>query len=117
MLPGRCVNALGWRLAERLVSTRYLMPLPEGLDPVPDTQGGYWVDLETLERHGLKPQGTEAIAQNEPEPVDEPEVEEAEPEFPKRLPGVGRYELSNLEVFKGSKVKAEAAEAALQTQS
>lgn len=37
----------------------------------------------------------------------------AEPDFPKKLPGVGRWELSNGEVFSGTKAKAEEAEAAL----
>jgi hypothetical protein len=52
-----------------------------------------------------------------PPPVRDGEVGSAggpEPEFPKALPGVGRWELSNGEVYKGTKIDAIAAEKALQ---
>ena len=51
-LAGECVNATAWRLTEQLVRLRYIVPLPEGLEPVSDAEGRFWDSLNTLKRYG-----------------------------------------------------------------
>ena len=47
-LAGEVVNALSWRNVRGLEKNRHVVPAPEGLEPVADTHGRLWVDLDML---------------------------------------------------------------------
>lgn len=98
-LVGECVNALGWRTTEAMVSQRMIAPLPEGIEPVGDTEGRFWTGPEWLERHHR-------------EPLTQTDDEEPKPEFPTHHGGPW-WLLSNGEKVRG-KTKAVEAEKALQ---
>lgn len=51
-LVGECVNALPWRTRQQLENLRYIQTLPEGLEPIADDEGRYWMADEWLVRHG-----------------------------------------------------------------
>ena len=58
-LSEECVNALPWRNLEGLEKSRRVIPMPDGLQPVIDSWGRFWVDLDALIRAGREPlQGT-----------------------------------------------------------
>ncbi len=65
---GECVNAMCWRTTGGLERNRHITLMPEGLGPVADTFGRYWVDLEMLRKSGREPLEAE-LAQDKPVPV------------------------------------------------
>ncbi len=78
-LAGECVNAVFWRNFQGLEKNRHIIPMPEGLEPVADTFGRLWVDLEMLhkaEREALS--GTVPVPDEaKPPPVVAAEQEQA----------------------------------------
>ena len=93
-LPGECVNALPWRTRPKLETQRYIAPLPEGAEPVADAGGRYWLGTRWMEQAGRTRLDERA--------------------WPQRLPGVGRWQLSDGTTLNGvSRERAEAAEAGL----
>jgi len=99
-LPGECVNALPWRTSTQLEAQRYIQPLPEGVEPVGDDGGRWWLAAEWLVRHGRTPMDVGPAKKDEL-----PEV--------KKLPGIGLWELPGGAKFRGSKQKAREAAAQL----
>jgi len=97
-LPGECVNALPWRTATSLEAQRYIQPLPEGAEPVGDSEGRWWLSAGWLTKHDRMPLD---LGVQEQEAGTAPGVE--------KLPGVGLWKLANGKAFRGSKAKAEAA--------
>ena len=49
-LAGECVNAMFWRNVKGLERNRHVVPMPEGLEPISDTYGRLWVDLDSLHK-------------------------------------------------------------------
>ncbi|MFA6044765.1 MAG: hypothetical protein WC718_07260 [Phycisphaerales bacterium] len=98
-LPGECVDALPWRTAMELERQRYIQPLPEGVQPVGDNEGRWWLGPEWLARHKRTPMQTVQEA-----------VQGALPDVEKV--GVALYRLPDGTKFRGS--KREAREAAAQ---
>jgi len=54
-LSGECVNAFGWRTMLALEAQRYIVPLPDGIEPVVDSDGRYWQSLAVLKSYDRKP--------------------------------------------------------------
>ena len=107
-MVGECVNALGWRLGRQLESLRYIQLLPEGLEPVADSEGRYWTGPEWLTRYGREP--LQAVMQEtaDDDPASEIVFEESNPvPTVEKLPGIGLWRLPDGTKFRGSKLKAE----------
>ena len=66
-LAGECVNGLFWRNVKGLVKNRHVVTMPEGLEPVADTYGRLWVDLEML--HKAEREALEGTTLTPPEPT------------------------------------------------
>ena len=73
-LSEECVNALPWRNLEGLEKSRRVIPMPDGLQPISDSWGRFWVDLDALIRAGREPMDVKATS-DRPPPVTIPEVE------------------------------------------
>jgi len=71
---GECVNALFWRNVDGLEKNRHVVAMPEGLEPVSDTHGRFWIDLDALIRAEREPLTAEADASPEPVIVSTPGV-------------------------------------------
>ncbi len=69
-LSGECVNALAWRTMLAMEAQRYIVALPDGLEPVVDSDGRYWQSLSVLKGYGRTE--LEAGAPEEPEAPEEP---------------------------------------------
>lgn len=67
-LSEECVNALPWRNLEGLEKSRRVIPMPDGLQPVTDSWGRFWVDLDALIRAGREPMDVKATSVK-PSPV------------------------------------------------
>ncbi len=104
-LSGECVNALAWRTMLAMESQRYIVALPDGLEPVVDSEGRYWQSLSVLKSYGR----TELEAEAPEEPEAE-EVEEKAKEWPAdavpKMAGPMLWDLPDGERFKGKKVEA-----------
>ncbi len=61
-VAGECVNALFWRTLEGMENTRRIAPLPEGLDPIVDSFGRFWIDMQMLKNAGREPMNPEVAA-------------------------------------------------------
>ncbi len=62
-----CVNALAWRNLEGLENSRKVIPMPDGLQPVIDSWGRFWIDLDALNRASREPM--DAGIDDKPPPV------------------------------------------------
>lgn len=51
-MAGECVNALMWRNIEGLEKSRRIVPMPEGLEPISDSFGRFWIDIPMLKNAG-----------------------------------------------------------------
>ena len=91
-LPGECVDALPWRTAEALERARYIAPLPEGVDPIADADGRFWVDQGCLKRYARPVLDTVIEGGGAPQDVEKI--------------GVALYRLPNGTAFRGSKANA-----------
>jgi len=100
-LPGECVDALPWHNAESMEHVRMIAPLPDGLQAVEDSEGRWWMDAGMLEHYG-----------REPVPVRMEAKKRATGSFPKMV-GPKVWDLSDGTRFRGRKIEAQAAEAAL----
>lgn len=100
-LSGEVVNAMYWRNTESMVNLRYLAPLPDGLEPVVDSEGRYWDSLMSLKRHKRPELGVEAEQEEEAAPK-EPVEEGAQP---KHIAG-GLWEMPIGPRFRGKKAAA-----------
>lgn len=56
---GECVNAMFWRTTPALERDRHLTIMPESLDPIPDSFGRFWIDMDMLLKSKRTPLATE----------------------------------------------------------
>ncbi len=108
-LSGECVNALAWRTMLSLEAQRYIIAMPDGLEPVVDDEGRYWQSLAVLKQHGRTE--LEAGAPEEPEAPGEQEASngETKKEWPAdaapKYVGPKLWDMPDGTRFKGLKVE------------
>lgn len=64
-MPGECVDAFGWRNLDTMLKHRFVSPISERADPVPDSEGRWWLDHTTLHRYKRTPMETDAATEGE----------------------------------------------------
>ena len=73
-LAGECVNAILWRNTLGLEANRNITALPDGFEPVADSRGRFWMDMDSLRRAEREPLVAEAVS-DKPPPVEGDTVE------------------------------------------
>ena len=71
-LAGECVNAMFWRNTLGMEKNRHITALPDGLEPVADSRGRFWVDMDMLRRAEREPLVAEAVS-DKPTPSEAPD--------------------------------------------
>lgn len=70
-LSGECVNAILWRNTLGLEKNRQITALPDGFEPVADSRGRFWMDMDMLRRAEREPLVAEAVSEG-PTPTEVP---------------------------------------------
>ncbi len=73
-LAGEVVNGLFWPNIEGLEKNRHVVAMPDGLEPVADSFGRFWIDVDALNRAEREPMQAEVEVAPEVATVTQPDA-------------------------------------------
>lgn len=126
-MPGECVDAFSWSNLQSMLKHNFVSELSERADPVPDSEGRWWMDETALLRNDRIPMETDAEPAGDegtppppaPPPPSEPSTprtaeapasplpeEVTEPSYKPKMTSPGRWTLSDSSIVVGNKADA-----------